>query len=44
MPGVGVSRAIRLRFPHSRITAVDHRMDHMLGRMDITFDRNVALH
>jgi len=44
MPGVGVSRAIRLRFPHSRITAVDHRMDHMLGRMDVTFDRNVALH
>jgi len=44
MPGVGVSRAIRLRFPHAHITAVDHRMDNMSGRLDITFDRNLALH
>jgi len=44
MPGVGVSRAIRLRFPRAHITAVDCRIDNMSGRIDVTFDKNIALH
>lgn len=44
MPGVGVSRSIRLRFPHAHITAVESRIDNMSGRNDVTFDKNIALH